>query len=83
VTVISIHGGGPATEAGAGVGSTLDSLKAAYADLEHHPIPPTLGDDECVASTASMPGVYFLFSSCAKAEAGEPVKRVDLWNDSE
>jgi hypothetical protein len=83
VKMVTIHGPGPATEAGGGVGSTLASLKAAYPDLERHPIPPTLGDDECVASTPSLPGVYFLFRSCEKADAGDAVIRVDVWNESE
>jgi hypothetical protein len=79
--VIRVHGRGPATEAGAGVGSTLAQLRAGYPELAHRAVPPTLGEDECVATAPSLAGVYFLFASCKQAEAGAPVTRVDLWAD--
>ena len=82
VSMIRVHGRGPTTEAGVGVGSTLARLRAAYPDLSHCTVPPTLGDDECVASSPSLAGVYFIFASCARAEAGAEVTRIDLWSDS-
>jgi hypothetical protein len=78
VSSIRIHGRGPTTDAGVGVGSTLAQLRAAYADLSYSAVPPTLGADECVATSPSLPGVYFLFPSCKRAEAGATVTRVDL-----
>jgi hypothetical protein len=78
VYAIRIHGRGPITEAGAGVGSTLAQLRAAYADLSFRAVPPTLGRDECVATSPSLPGVYFLFPSCKQAVTGAAVTRVDL-----
>jgi hypothetical protein len=76
---VMIHGKGPATATGLGVGSALAQLQAAHADLRVGPIPPTLGNDECAADIASMPGVVFLFTTCAKAKAGDPATRVDVW----
>lgn len=79
VRAVLVRGAGPATAAGVGVGSKLAALKAAYADLKVHPVPPTLGGDECVAESAGLPNVRFLFATCAAAEADGAVLRVDLW----
>jgi hypothetical protein len=79
VRAVLIHGPGPATAAGVGVGSALPALKAAYPDLALRPVPPTLGGDECVADSAQLKDVRFVFASCKAAEAGEAVVRVDLW----
>jgi len=80
---ILVRGPGPATEAGIGVGSKLDALRAAYPDLRVDPLPPTLGNDECVASTRTVPQVSFVFASCKQAEGGAPVNRIDVWMDEE
>jgi hypothetical protein len=82
VRSIRVHGPGPATATAAGVGSTLAQLRAAYADLSLQVVPPTLGSDECVADTPSLPDVHFVFASCERAETGDPVARVDLWHQS-
>lgn len=82
VTMILVHGAGPVTAAGVGVGADLPALRAAYADLRLYPRPPTRedeGDDLCVARAKSLPGVGFVFTTCNHANAGERVKRVDLW----
>jgi hypothetical protein len=70
---------GPKTEAGVGVGSSLDELERAYPDLKLRPFPEVLGDDACVGRTKSLADVAFVFSDCRKAKQGEPVRRVDLW----
>lgn len=79
VRAILVHGPGPTTRAGIGVGSRLAALRAAYPDLELDPVPPTLGGDECVAESEALPRLRFLFASCEAAEAGAPVLRIDLW----
>jgi hypothetical protein len=79
VKAIMVHGAGPTTTTGLGVGSALDAIKAAYPDLKLSGRPETLGKDMCVATSKSLPGVAFVFASCGKANKGEPVTRVDLW----
>ena len=76
---VMIDGEGPVTKAGAGVGSTLEALKSAYPDIQLRPLPETFGDDLCIATTKSLANVAFVFASCAKANQGAPVKRIDLW----
>jgi hypothetical protein len=83
VQIIMIRGPGPTTEAGAGVGSTLAQLQAAYADLRLVPFPETLGGDTCKASTKSLPGVLFMFATCSEARNGAPVTRLDISNPAE
>lgn len=79
VKAVMIHAAGPATQAGLGVGSTLADLEAGYGDVRLAPLPETLGGDLCVARSKANPGISFVFESCKKAKAGDPVKRVDLW----
>jgi hypothetical protein len=59
-----------------GVGSTLPDLRRTFPDLRIAPIPPTFGDDECVATTAREPAIRFHFRDCPAAEKGEGVTRV-------
>jgi hypothetical protein len=79
VKAIMVHGAGPRTATGLGVGSTFEDIQAAYADAKLTGRPETLGGDGCVAKSKSLPGVVFVFASCAKAKQGDPVARVDLW----
>jgi hypothetical protein len=64
VQVVMVRGAGASTAAGIGVGSTVAVIAAAYPDLQLMPIPETLGNDACVATTKSLPGVSFMFESC-------------------
>ena len=82
ISRLMVRGNAPRTAQGTGVGSTLEALRAAHADLQFNAVPPTVGDDQCVAYAPSLPGVYFLFQNCTAAENGARVMRVDLWNDS-
>ena len=79
VRAVLVHGPGPVTAAGVGVGTALPALKAAYPDLALRPVPQTLGGDECVADSAQLKDVRFIFASCQAAESGAPVLRIDLW----
>lgn len=79
VKAVLVMGPGPTTEAGVGVGSTLEELKRALPDIKLAPIPETLGKDLCVGRAKSLPGVGFVFATCGKANKGEAVLRVDLW----
>jgi hypothetical protein len=78
VRAVLVTGPGPHVS-GVGVGSTLEELRRAFPDLKLAPVPETLGKDRCVGRAKSLPGVGFVFSSCGKADKGEPVLRVDLW----
>lgn len=78
VSGVSISAAGPVTESGVGVGSSLSALQQTHPGLLVHSVPPTWGEDECVAYDASLPGVYFLFASCPAAKSGAPVSRIDV-----
>lgn len=78
IEAVLITGEGPRTAAKIGVGSTFAELQQAYDDAKLVTLPPTLGKDGCVATTRQLPGVAFVFESCAKAKAGERVTRVDV-----
>ncbi len=69
------------TRAGVGVGSDLEALRAAYPDLRVGPVPPTFGEDECVATTSVLPAVHFHFRTCKAAEDGEGVVRVLVFRE--
>lgn len=75
---LMITGSGPRTATGLGVGSTFAELQAAYSDFRLSAIPPTLGHDECIGKTPQLPGVAFVFPTCAKAKSGTPVARIDV-----
>jgi hypothetical protein len=78
VKTIMVRSSGPATDAGAGVGSTLAELQRAYDDLKLSALPETLGGDTCRAHSRSLPGIQFMFSTCNRAKAGATVLRVDV-----
>ncbi|MCS6915748.1 MAG: hypothetical protein RMK29_10285 [Myxococcales bacterium] len=79
VRAVLVRGPGPATAAGIGVGSKLEALRAAYPDLSMRAVPPMLGEDECVAESAGLPHVRFIFRSCEAASSGASVLRIDVW----
>jgi hypothetical protein len=70
------------TESGLGVGSTLAEIEAAHGKAARLPAPPTFGDDLCNVRVEALPGVSFVFASCAAAESGAPAIRVDLWSEA-
>ena len=78
VKTIMVRGSGPATDSGAGVGSTLVDLQRAYGDLKLSALPETLGGDTCRAHSKSLPGIQFMFSTCSRAKTGAPVIRIDV-----
>jgi len=80
VRTIRVTGAGLTTKQGIGVGSTLSDLKKAYPDFKNSPAPETLGNDTCFGHTKSLPSVSFIFETCAKADQGQPVLRIDLWD---
>ena len=77
VRMIVVHGPGPATAAGIGVGSDLQALKAAYADIKVRSVPGTFGKDEAVGMSPTLKNVHFVFRSRKAAEAGGKILRTD------
>ncbi len=75
---VLITAAGPKTAAGIGVGSTFTEVQQAYDDLKLVTLPPTLGNDRCIGTTKQLPGIGFVFETCAKAKAGERVIRIDV-----
>lgn len=69
----------PRTKDGLGVGSTLAQIEAVRGKASLLPAPPTLGGDLCNVQVASLPGVSFVFPTCAAAREGASSIRVDLW----
>jgi hypothetical protein len=51
-----------------------------YADLSHSTVPPTLGNDQCVATSSSLPDVYFIFAACERSDS--KIVRIDLWSST-
>ncbi|HVV84510.1 MAG TPA: hypothetical protein VHE35_15685 [Kofleriaceae bacterium] len=78
IRALMIHGRGPATAAGLGVGSTLAELEAALPGLRLQAVPPTVGDDRAAAARAAEPGLVFCFRDVEAARAGAGVTRVDV-----
>jgi hypothetical protein len=78
VSMISVLGAIAKTERGIGVGATLRELKEVYPNTMLLPVPPTMGADECVAISKSLPNVRFFFESCKKAEEGAGIVRIDV-----
>lgn len=64
------------TAEGTGVGSTLSELEQAHGSLELFDIPEPF---RCAVTTPTLPDVYFEFTDCDAARAGEVVVRVNLW----
>lgn len=82
VKMVRVHGPGPATAEGFGVGALLADLKAAYPKTFPYPRPPSderKSDDGCTAQTSTMRGVGWVYRWCKGAEQGEAANRVDLW----
>jgi hypothetical protein len=79
VRMIVVHGAGPATAAGVGVGGDLAALRAAYPDIKVRSVPGTFGKDEAVAMSPALRNVHFVFRSRKAAEAGEKILRIDVW----
>lgn len=69
------------TDKGIGINSTLSDLKTAYDDTVLHPVPPTFGDDECVAMTKKLPNVHFYFPNCKSAEGGCQIRRILIFKE--
>lgn len=79
VKMIIVESKNVTTDAGVGVGSNLAALKSAYPDLKINPVPSSFGNDECAASSKSLPNVYFYFSTCKAADEGQTVTRIILF----
>lgn len=67
------------TDAGVGMGNDINALKAVYLDLKVNPVPPSFGNDECVANSQTLPNVHFYFRTCKAAKEGETVTRVIIF----
>jgi hypothetical protein len=82
VTRVMIHGPGPATAEGFGVGALYPELKATYPKTFAYPRPPSderKNDDGCVVESSALRGVGWVYKWCKGAEKGEPANRIDLW----
>ena len=67
------------TAQGVGVGSDLKALESAYRDLRLSAVPASFGGDECVATSASIPNVFFYFRTCEAARDDGTVVRVAIF----